>query len=317
MEELATIDTSVAEALEEITSELETLVERLRRLEGHRGKVSEEVYERVHADYQSRKDSLEAEASPLREQVLGQYAAAREALEALEQAARQLALQKEEVDLRRDLGEFTDEAYTQRMQEIASDLEENEKQLTEARRFRDLFALALREEPEAGAGSANSSTQPLLQLEQENATEAPDIPFPEVTNEAATAEDAGTTAAAGTEPADAAAEEPTDEPYAGDATVFIQWPKLVGQAEDGSTVEYPVAGSRTTLGRDPENDIALSGKKVSKMHAEIVLVEDGYEIRDLESTAGTLVNGVQVTAWKLSNGDSVQLGDVVLVFMES
>ncbi len=317
MEELDTIDTSAAEALEGITSELETLEERLRRLEERRGKVSEEVYERVHADYQSRKDSLEAEASPLREQVLAQYAAAKEALVSLEQAARQLALQKEEVDLRRDLGEFTDETYAQRMQEIAGDIEANEKQLTETRRLRDLFALALREEPEAGAESANSSTQPLLELEQQEATGTPAPPFPDDTGGAAPAEEGAEPPAGTPEALEATNEAPGDEPYSGDATVFIQWPKLVGQAEDGSTVEYPVAGSRTTLGRDPENDIALSGKKVSKKHAEIVLVEDGYEIRDLESTAGTLVNGVQITSWKLSNGDSVQLGDVVLVFMES
>lgn len=317
MEELSTIETTAAESLEEITSELETLEERLRRLEERRGKVSDEVYERVHSDYQSRKSSLEEQASPLREQVLAQRATVAATLESLEQTARGLALQKEEIDLRRDLGEFTDEEYAQRNQEIQAEIKDNETRLAEARRLHGLFCMALREQPESSAEGSNSTTQPTLELERQEAE--PEAPFPAL-------DDSEETGAAQEEPEavpeerklneDApAAVEP--EGYAAAATVFIQWPKLVGQAEDGSTVEYPVAGSRTTLGRDPENDIALPGKKVSKNHAEIVLVEDGYEIRDLDSTAGTLVNGVQITSWKLSNGDSVQLGDVVLVFMES
>jgi hypothetical protein len=180
--------------------------------------------------------------------------------------------------------------------------------------------MALRRETEPGESApAEGSTQPLA-LEGEEESTAAAEPEP-------AAESGADTAAGGDEEAGGAAEpeEPpappttvsavSDEPPEA-STMLIRWPKLVGQASDGSTVEYPVTGSETTLGRDPDNDIALSGKKISKHHAVIALVEDGYEIRDLGSTAGTLVNGVQVSSWRLSNGDSVQLGDVVLVFME-
>ncbi len=323
MEELSTIDTSVVEALERATAELETLEKRLQKLEERRNTVSQQVYERVHGDYESRKASLEEEIAPLAEKAQNQYATVKESLEQLEDAAGELALEKEELQLRQELGEYSEEEYAGRLQEIEEKIEENATKLAEARRLRDLFVVALREEPDAAPDAENSSTQPLL--EPDEAHEA-DLSAPQAVADEFPPGDETPARPPALRDEPLALEESLPETgpgpigtedYVADATVFIQWPKLVGQAADGSTVEYPVAGSRTTLGRDPENDIVLSGKKVSKHHAEILLVEDGYEIRDLESTAGTLVNGVQITSWKLSNGDSVQLGDVVLVFMES
>ena len=38
----------------------------------------------------------------------------------------------------------------------------------------------------------------------------------------------------------------------------------------------------------------VSGIKVAERHAEITLAEDGHIIRDLESSVGTLVNGVEI-----------------------
>jgi len=311
MEELSTIDTAIVEELERVTSELETLERRLQKLEDLRESVSQEVYDRVHEDYLTRKASLEEEMVPLKEQAEAQYATIKEKLGSLEENARELALQKEEIELRKQLGEFTGDEYEAMAGEVQEKIDATEAGLSEASRLKALFALAFREgeQPESG-------TQPLPKpktgedngpLPPEAVVEAPEPP--PVPEEETLALDESTPPDSSTEPARS---RPAD-----DATMLIRWPKLVGQASDGSTIEYPVTGSETTLGRDPDNDIALSGKKISKNHAVIVLVEDGYEIRDLGSTAGTLVNGVQVSTWQLSNGDSVQLGDVVLVFMET
>jgi len=63
-------------------------------------------------------------------------------------------------------------------------------------------------------------------------------------------------------------------------------------------------------------DIVLSGVKLADRHAEIALTEQGYVIRDLKSSVGTLINGVEITEWNLSDGDTLQMGEVVLVFRE-
>ncbi|RME04613.1 MAG: diguanylate cyclase [Planctomycetota bacterium] len=69
-----------------------------------------------------------------------------------------------------------------------------------------------------------------------------------------------------------------------------------------------------TIGRDPSNILRLSSKEVSRFHCQIQKVEDGYLITDLNSRNGTLVNGALVKGTYLQNGDSIQLGDVRLIF---
>ncbi|HHQ47938.1 MAG TPA: FHA domain-containing protein [Acidobacteria bacterium] len=309
MEELETIDTTIAEELERTTSELEMLERRLAKLEELRQSVSQEVYERVHADYLGRRADLEREIAPLREQAETQHEAISETLASLEATAHKLNLEREEIELRNELGEYSEEDFKTRIGEIQEKLESTEAGLAAAKRLRDLFAMALRRETADGEETVPAEATTPLQLEGEEdvpeeepaSQEEPVAPVPDEQDEV---------------PPPPTVVSPASDTPPDASTVLIRWPKLVGQAADGSTVEYPVTGSETTLGRDPDNDIALSGKKISKHHAVIALVEDGYEIRDLGSTAGTLVNGVQISSWRLSNGDSVQLGDVVLVFME-
>ena len=80
----------------------------------------------------------------------------------------------------------------------------------------------------------------------------------------------------------------------------------------------PIAKPRVTLGRGDDNDVAVGGPGVSRKHAEIVRSTDGYHLRDLESTNGTSVNGVDLAGGEhiLQHGDDIRLGTskVSLVF---
>ena len=62
------------------------------------------------------------------------------------------------------------------------------------------------------------------------------------------------------------------------------------------------------IGRRTESDLRLVGSDVSREHAEIVDVGDGWMLRDKNSRYGTFVNGQQVTEHKLSHGDRIQFG---------
>ncbi len=83
----------------------------------------------------------------------------------------------------------------------------------------------------------------------------------------------------------------------------------------GRTVR--LAGS-TVLGRGAEADVQLADTGVSRRHAELRLVtddgQDRVELHDLGSTNGTQVNGQQVTAVSLTDGDRITVGTSELVF---
>jgi pSer/pThr/pTyr-binding forkhead associated (FHA) protein len=62
------------------------------------------------------------------------------------------------------------------------------------------------------------------------------------------------------------------------------------------------------IGRRTESDLRLVGSDVSREHAEIVDVGDGWMLKDKNSRYGTFVNGQQVTEHKLTHGDRIQFG---------
>ena len=64
-----------------------------------------------------------------------------------------------------------------------------------------------------------------------------------------------------------------------------------------------------TVGRSRDCDIFLEDLAVSRLHATIREMNDGsYEIEDHRSAAGTYVNGMRITRYRLLDGDVVQIG---------
>lgn len=62
------------------------------------------------------------------------------------------------------------------------------------------------------------------------------------------------------------------------------------------------------IGRRVTSDLHLMSGEVSRDHAEIVAVGNGYHLRDLGSRYGTFVNGDEIKERQLSHGDCVKLG---------
>lgn len=74
------------------------------------------------------------------------------------------------------------------------------------------------------------------------------------------------------------------------------------------------ARERWLLGSDAEADFVLAAPAVSARHAELIRQPDGWTLRDLGSRHGTLVDGAQVIARRLSGGELLELGAVRLRF---
>jgi hypothetical protein len=84
----------------------------------------------------------------------------------------------------------------------------------------------------------------------------------------------------------------------------------------------PNAGSRfvldgevTALGRHPDSDIFLDDITVSRRHAAVRRIADGYEVSDVGSLNGTYVDHKRVDTAPLHHLADLQIGRFVLVFL--
>ena len=71
----------------------------------------------------------------------------------------------------------------------------------------------------------------------------------------------------------------------------------------------------STIGRSADCCIHVDDESVSREHAKIEWTSAGYEITDLGSTNGVLVNDSQVTNSPLATGDRIQLGQRIFRFL--
>ena len=80
--------------------------------------------------------------------------------------------------------------------------------------------------------------------------------------------------------------------------------------------ERELDSSAVTIGRAPENELALADDEFASVHhARIEPRRDGVWLEDLDSTNGTFVNGVKVTRpQKLTPGDVIRVGETDLRF---
>ena len=73
-------------------------------------------------------------------------------------------------------------------------------------------------------------------------------------------------------------------------------------------------GTVRTMGRAAGADFILDVALVSRVHCRFTVMPNGsLEVRDLESTNGTFVNGQRTEVAQLTSGDRVQIGRVEVV----
>jgi hypothetical protein len=77
-----------------------------------------------------------------------------------------------------------------------------------------------------------------------------------------------------------------------------------------------LCGAPLVIGREPGLDLVVDDPSVSRTHARLEPRPDGvYRLTDLGSSNGTFVNGVRLQSGPVHNGDRVQLGNVVFLFL--
>lgn len=78
----------------------------------------------------------------------------------------------------------------------------------------------------------------------------------------------------------------------------------------------PLPRARFVIGREAPCDLVLPVPAVSRIHADLIWNGSSFEIRDLNSRNGILVNGQRVTQDVLETYDEIRIGDAIFKFVE-
>ena len=127
--------------------------------------------------------------------------------------------------------------------------------------------------------------------------------------------DTGETTSTSTMPVVASADGPADE-------LQVELDRLPPGVGMLVVKRGPNSGSRfaldeplVTAGRHPDSMIFLDDITVSRRHAEVRKVDEGYVVADVGSLNGTYLNRERVEEAALHDGDELQIGTFKLVFL--
>ena len=84
--------------------------------------------------------------------------------------------------------------------------------------------------------------------------------------------------------------------------------------EDGT--HFPLQKSIINIGRREENELVIDDPHVSREHAQIRLMKNSFSLFDLNSTAGTYVNGRKIDQCALQPGDVISVSDHPIIYVQ-
>nr|WP_320133428.1 FHA domain-containing protein [uncultured Holophaga sp.] len=90
--------------------------------------------------------------------------------------------------------------------------------------------------------------------------------------------------------------------------------KLLVQESTGAR-EFEIVDAEVHIGRELDNALRLADPSISRHHAILRKAGEGYEIQDLQSSNGVLVNGTRIQTAPVLDGDRVTLGQVQMTFI--
>lgn len=76
-----------------------------------------------------------------------------------------------------------------------------------------------------------------------------------------------------------------------------------------------VPGSLMTIGREPTNRLVVADERCSRHHCAVFYEHSAWQIRDMDSRNGTIVNGVRIDRdVELTEGATIGIGASELLF---
>lgn len=79
---------------------------------------------------------------------------------------------------------------------------------------------------------------------------------------------------------------------------------------------FPLDGGIIQIGRRRDNHLVIDHPSISRNHAQIRRIQGNYVVFDLNSTSGTLVNGVRISTMTLNPGDVISMAGYTIIYGE-
>jgi len=342
---LQAIDVSPVEALKTLKAEQDVLGERLQQLEDKRSAVAEPVYLRVRGDYETRSRELDQKAAPLKQQARTQFSELSSLLDRYGADHEAITLDRQEVELRHQLGEFDATEFGRRIADLESELAARAEALKLAQALKASFIEAFRSEADLNAVTStpppapsvaaatpvpSSSSAPTVQggfrtLETETVSDQTQVlsampPMPPPMAPPAT------TPKSTRPPSETQMMPVLDIPLPtrsgaapaapSGATVVVRAARLVPQNPEAGKNSIVLSLNSISIGADGGNDVRVGGPGVDPKHAQLTVSMAGYTVVDLGSPHGTRVNAEKIRERLLRDQDVIQVGAARWVFRE-
>lgn len=331
-----------------LRQERATVAERLAKIEATRDQVSPQVFERVSQEYRCKFDAFTQSLMEKKAEVDRELSTLHETRQ---KVTANLDAQKtvlEELEFRKQLGEFDEKAFDERAKEAKDKLEKFQK-IIEAvtgniQKYEALFAdfepaplepsqrtPAATKAPIAKSDApARPSTSATATIPARKKTPAGQPEYnlpPEQSQNYFSSGDDVSERPTGVAP-------PPAPPKTQRTQVFTPTQKTTSSGTSGSSTspsirpgiahltvirgaadspKYPL-GKETTIGRAHTNHIVLKEARISRQHAIIRQAGKEFVVEDLQSSNGIFVNGEKMKEHVLSDGDRLQIGDFVMEF---
>ena len=352
-DDLSDIDTSHLDGLSKLEADQKALRALCDKAAWHREKVVE-VWTRVSRDYEARIRGLDEKANELRQKAREDLHKLDDLFARGQQAVDQARVDLQESEFRHEIGEFSDEEFKKKQQESERTITDRQAEFERLGKLRARYLEVLPAEPAPAPPPppAAAAPAPPKRAVAGKASEPAAAPTPAESGATMFVGPAAASAAARGGPAPAAppptpAIPPAYVPPADGATSFMAPPStsdfrvppargaappaaaasdaepfgtiaispaMLVEDRDGLPGAHHALGRQTTIGRTNDNQIVVPVREVSRRHAEIVLTETGYLLKDLGSPNGTYVNGQRVTEHRLEDGDRIGVAGNVFVF---
>ena len=92
--------------------------------------------------------------------------------------------------------------------------------------------------------------------------------------------------------------------------------KLLVQESGAEPREFDLVDAEVHIGRELDNALRIPDPSISRHHCVIRRAVSGFEIQDLQSSNGVLINGNRVQSSPLKHGDRVTLGQIQITFLD-
>lgn len=79
---------------------------------------------------------------------------------------------------------------------------------------------------------------------------------------------------------------------------------------------FPLEKPVINIGRKSDNHLVINDLRVSRTHAQIRAISDGFIIFDISSSGGTYINGERISQRKLQSGDVISLAGIKMIFTQ-